>query len=216
MIEQDDNYVVDKPLLTIDRGSNATFHVRMNEGFLFDACSYSNYQVILEGAQDVSLTFMDVKYSMVVSIYTKKKEEKKDEPTSSNNSSIVIEDSSIISSSEPLMKGELNYHAGAGSFISSEEEVMVVPVKGVHLRENSLNGYDYLQEKPGYQLDCWNTKADGSGENVYFGSRVPYNTSDLYPVYLPESSSEDFTFELKDKGYQITGYLGTQTEVVIP
>ena len=222
MIEPDDSYVVDTPLLKIERGSDATFHVRMNEGYLFDACSYENYQVITSGTQDISLTFMDVKYSMVVSIYTKK-ENKKDNPNSSSshpsssiNNSSTIEESSIVSSGRPLTEIDLNYHAGTSSFISTSEESIAVSYKGEHLRTNALNGYEYLKEKTGYQFDCWNTKADGSGENVYFGSKVPYDTTDLYPVYLEESPSSDFTFSLKHKGYEITSYVGNDTEVVIP
>ena len=40
-----------------------------------------------------------------------------------------------------------------------------------HLRTNTPLGQQMFH-RPGYQPLCWNTKADGSGENIAFGSRV--------------------------------------------
>ena len=209
MMEEGQSYFVSDPIQEIDKGEDVTFHVRINPDYIFDSCSYRNYQV-KEEDHKLILTLLDIKYSLIVSLSLK---EVKEEASFSSTEKI---DDSSSSPSLPIIKEYMNYHAGLSSFLSTEEETLPIAIENHHLRENAINGYQYYQNKDGYQFDCFNTKEDNSGENVYFGSRIPYGVKDLYPVFLKETDVNDFSFEEGTNGYMITSYLADEEEVIIP
>ena len=103
-----------------------------------------------------------------------------------------------------------DYHTGTGEAISVWEE-------SPHLYFNTLPYEDQFQ-KEGFAAIGWNTRPDGSGTSVSFGSRIDHRDRshlDLYVQYLPESPAGDFTWRREGGEAVITGYHGTG-DVIIP
>lgn len=90
-----------------------------------------------------------------------------------------------------------------------------LPVYRYHRRENSINGYLYF-DREGYLPLCWNTKADFSGTDISFGSRVPSDVFSLYMRWEKETDVSDFSYEVIDDGIRIDGYHGKEESVVVP
>ena len=231
LIEPDNTYTVSTPFREIERGDDVSFFINLKEGYRFLSCSYDDYQVEEEMDHDVFLQIFDVDYSVTISIKTEKIEEGNPDPISSSDTgdSSTPSDSEISSdpdtgeepstgnnSDVPLPEDEMHYYSLQGSFIQTSDKAISMEIKQYHLRENSLNGYEYLKPIKGYQLDCWNTKEDLRGENVYFGSRIPYGVKDLYAKYIKESPITDFNFEISGDTYKVSKYLGKEEEVVLP
>ncbi|MGN0999983.1 MAG: hypothetical protein ACI4PO_10560 [Faecousia sp.] len=102
-----------------------------------------------------------------------------------------------------------DYHIGA-------EEAVSVLEEGPHLYFNALPYKDPFQ-KEGFAAIGWNTRPDGSGTSVGFGSRIDHRDCshlDLYVQYLPESPAEDFTWREEGGEAVITGYHGTGDAVI--
>ena len=70
------------------------------------------------------------------------------------------------------------YHANGGESYNEKENIRS-PLDAIHLRQNSLDGTELFYKK-GYLAIGWNTKMDGSGRYVPFGSRIPYGVTDLF------------------------------------
>lgn len=103
-----------------------------------------------------------------------------------------------------------DYHIGSEEAISVLEE-------SPHLYFNTLPYQEQFQ-KEGFAAIGWNTRPDGSGTAVGFGSRIDHRDCshlDLYVQYLPESPAEAFTWREEGGEAVITGYHGTG-DVVIP
>ena len=106
------------------------------------------------------------------------------------------------------------YHANGGESYNEKENIRS-PLDAIHLRQNSLDGTELFYKK-GYLAIGWNTKMDGSGQYVPFGSRIPYGVTDLFVQWEKESDSSLFLKKKIGPEWMITQYLGTETEVVVP
>lgn len=97
------------------------------------------------------------------------------------------------------------------------EDVELVYDLRTRLRPNTLTD-DGTFSRAGYTLTGWNTAPDGSGERVGLGSRatVPQDGLTLYAQWAQWSPEADFTYETGEDGAAVTGYVGTDTKVVVP
>ncbi len=83
---------------------------------------------------------------------------------------------------------------------------------------NTLPEQGYFK-RDGYLLTGYNTKADGTGEDVSLGSKVTANGQgkiDLYCVWEKFAPETDFEVRNAGSNVYITAYKGTETNVVVP
>lgn len=116
----------------------------------------------------------------------------------------------------------MNYSLNGGLTFEGEEELTFdYRLFGKRIRPNSLLNDSYFIRQ-GYFLESYNTKQDGSGIRIGIGSRIDTELFDenknirLYCIWLKESNSNDFEFELINNQVSIIGYSGTDKDVVIP
>ena len=206
MIEDNRFFQVTKPIVEVKRGEDALFRIEFVQGYTFDSCSYEDYEIHVNQDDSFGLTIQNVYYSVVVSL-TAKKEIK------------VItrseDDQQDSTNTDELDAGHV-YHCGISTFQNRDSDTLNVECSHTHLKDNSLNGYEILNEVEGYQLSGWNTSEDMSGKTILFGSRIPYGIKDLYPIYLKETPLEEFSFVMANDGYHISSYRGAEEWVVVP
>ena len=104
----------------------------------------------------------------------------------------------------------ITYYSG----LSSSNPVKVKKT-GVHLKENSINGYLYFS-RPGYIPLGWNDQSDYSGNLISFGSRIPNDVKKLYLQWEKETDLSLFQFKEVEGGFEISKYLGNDEKVVVP
>ncbi len=68
--------------------------------------------------------------------------------------------------------------------------------------------------REGYIQTGWNTKADGTGEHIGFGSRT--RCDELYAEWAQETPEEAFSYECTEDSAIVTGYHGTGRVCVLP
>lgn len=108
------------------------------------------------------------------------------------------------------------YHPNGGEIIhGSGLDYVSVPKRFSHLRENAINAYQYFR-RDGYQPIGFNTKEDLSGDTVSFGSRLSYQYNDYYVEWKKECDAQEFEYVSDYKSVTITGYKGTEEEIIIP
>lgn len=103
------------------------------------------------------------------------------------------------------------YHGDGGESITVEED-------SPHLYFNTLPWREQFRRE-GYLPMGWNTRPDGSGTYVGFGSRIDHTSAshlDLYVQWLPCSEAADFTCRIENGGAVITGYRGSGNVVIPP
>ena len=124
-----------------------------------------------------------------------------------------------LTEESPAARAEscMTYDANGGQLIGDENSFTLTrPVSTSHLRTNTLQGTRYFT-RPGYLQIAWNTRADGSGENIGLGSRYALKNGDtLYAVWLPVTPEEEFDWEASGGQIRITAYHGTGDCIVIP
>ena len=104
------------------------------------------------------------------------------------------------------------YHPGLG-----EGESITVAEDSPHLYFNTLPYREQFQNG-GYLPIGWNTRSDGSGISVGFGSRIDHTAlshMDLYMQWLPCTDASSFFYRVEQQQVIITGYHGAG-DVVIP
>lgn len=104
------------------------------------------------------------------------------------------------------------YHAGYGI-----GESITLWEDSPHLRFNTLP-YQEQFTRNGYTPIGWNTRPDGSGIHIGFGSRIDHRAVqhlDLYAEWLPCTAADNFTFRISESEVSITGYHGTG-DIIIP
>ena len=86
-----------------------------------------------------------------------------------------------------------------------------------HLRPNTATG-EGLFTRDGYTLVSWNTRPDGTGQQIGLGSRtdVPQEALTLYAQWEKWSAAQDFDWTVRDDTVAITGYRGNDATIVIP
>lgn len=101
--------------------------------------------------------------------------------------------------------------------IEDEADVISVLEESPHLYFNTLS-YQQSFSRKGYLPIGWNTREDGTGVGIGFGSRIDHRGQshlDLYLQWLPCSPVRDFTWTQENGAITITGYSGSGN-VVIP
>jgi hypothetical protein len=111
----------------------------------------------------------------------------------------------------------VTYDANGGQAKDSDGKTAVSLAKSTsHLRANSALG-NSLFKRDGYLQDGWNTKADGSGEAILQGSRMPNGISTLYAHWVKETDSSCFEYEILSDNTARINSLKTPTDpLVIP
>ena len=97
------------------------------------------------------------------------------------------------------------------------DEATVTYDTSVHLRPNTSIGTNMFVRE-GYTLTAWNTRPDGTGNQVGLGSRVsvPLKGLTLYAQWAEWSSPSEFAYTLEDDTVTINAYRGNDTCVVVP
>lgn len=102
-------------------------------------------------------------------------------------------------------------------YIANGSDTISVLEESPHLYFNTLP-YQQSFSRDGYLPIGWNTRQDGSGIHVGFGSRIDHRDQshmDLYLQYLPCSPVSDFSWTEHQGEVTITGYSGSG-DLVIP
>ena len=108
---------------------------------------------------------------------------------------------------------EITYEPNGGN----GEAVTMRYDKKPHLRPNTEQGTS-LFERPGYTLACWNTRQDGTGEDIGLGSRVTVSEESLilYAKWEKWTPVSAFSYEVGEEAVAITSYAGEAGMVVVP
>ncbi len=69
-------------------------------------------------------------------------------------------------------------------------------------------------QREGYIQTGWNTKADGTGTHIGFGSRT--DEKELYAEWEKETNPDQFLYEAYGSGIRITGYIGKEDRCILP
>ena len=131
----------------------------------------------------------------------------------------VTEDISFVPNYWDHDPDTIVYWGNGATTKSGDEAVYYHHIRGNHVRLNTIQGTKAFS-RPGYMLDSWNTKADGTGERIGLGSRVKVGNEplDLYAIWKKENEPGDFGFELveAEDAYKVTGCTAIGEDVVIP
>lgn len=105
--------------------------------------------------------------------------------------------------------------ANGGEAIQTEKRIAFA-ISQTHLRTNTPMGQK-LFVREGYAPLCWNTKPDGTGQDIAFGSRVDSAESMvLYMKWVTETPTDELQWQTDGENVTITGWTGKGTCLVIP
>lgn len=108
------------------------------------------------------------------------------------------------------------YADANGGISGTGEQRIALAVSRTHLRTNTPMGQQLFQRE-GFAPLCWNTKPDGSGEDISFGSRTDSVESQvLYMKWIEETSPDLLTWQAQDGEVTVTGWHGQERSLVIP
>ena len=113
---------------------------------------------------------------------------------------------------------QLVYHANGGEIAKAGFDGTDTYSNVFYHNPNTLPEQGYFK-RDGYMLTGYNTKADGTGEEVSLGSKVTANGQgkiDVYCIWEKITPEEDFEVKTTGSNVKITLYKGTDTNVVIP
>ena len=117
------------------------------------------------------------------------------------------------------------YHTNGGELKNSDEDSVTYAFESdVYLYPAALGEWCFRTfERDGYVPIEYNTEPDGSGTPYSIGSRIfeSGNRIDLYVIWEKENAATDFETEYisengENVGVRLIGYIGTDTEAVIP
>ena len=101
--------------------------------------------------------------------------------------------------------GTMYADANGGIPIGGGETRVSFSVSAEHLRTNTPLGQK-LFRREGFVPLCWNTAPDGTGDRIPFGSRTDSEDGKtLYMTWVPQTPSEELTWEIRDGEAWITG-----------
>lgn len=110
----------------------------------------------------------------------------------------------------------ITYQANGGIGKDKTTTTVIIPMTTGHLRTNTALGTQ-LFEREGYVPVGWNTKADGTGEAVGFGSRINRRKDlTLYAQWEKALDRSDFEYDITDGEIRITKYLGSDRVIAVP
>ena len=113
-------------------------------------------------------------------------------------------------------KYEIVYDANGGKCLSENSDKVSICYRGTHQRINTSTGTDIFSRK-GYTLFGWNSRADGSGQNVGLGSRIAWREGlVLYAQWAPWTDEADFVYKEISGFAVITGYTGKEQQICVP
>lgn len=177
---------VSSPTLEIARGKDVVVSLTFKEGLAYASCSYNNSSYLSQAENQGVLTLYQVRYPQQIAIQVAGKQ------------------------------ATLVYDANGGRLLSGTGETFygASSLKN-HPRVNTSRGIDVLT-RSGYQQIAWNSKADGTGEEIGLGSRTTVSMNgvkELHAQWLKTAAEEDFSYrEEKDGSVTLTGYSKTPEE----
>ena len=131
------------------------------------------------------------------------------------------EDSEISGSGDKVVLTLRNVQYSAVVKLSTSYELRIYDPnggKGESVRMAASDTVTNTRTKPfireGYIQTGWNTKPDGSGEHIGFGSRTRCDL--LYAEWMKETPEEKFSYVCTQDSAAVTGYNGTENVCVLP
>ena len=188
VLEDGEGYHVTEPARTVKAGSNVNFTVTLDNSWQFLGTDY-------HGKTDIT---KDNDGKTVELVLHKVK----------YSESICIQ----------VEKGkyEITYDANGGKTLSDKTDKVKKYYCGTHQRINTSIGTD-LFYRYGYTLLGWNTRADGTGEDVGLGSRIAWKAGlVLYAQWTPWTDKADFIYKKVSGFAVITGYSDKAQQICIP
>ena len=124
--------------------------------------------------------------------------------------------SPVPAESTPAPAHALFVDANGGEPLDGGEIRRAFPLDKRQLRTNTPLGQQMFS-RPGFVPLCWNTRPDGAGEDIPFGSRVTARAGDvLYLRWLPATPEESLIWEERDGCARITGCREEMTTLAVP
>ena len=178
-------FTANEKSLSVEYGGTASFTLDMYPGFSISSCSYKDYEVLKKDGE-YTLFLRNVTRPSRVTVYASS------EPKKANKN--------------PVFSCSIRYVFNDGT----EKEKTENYVLSYHIRPNTMNGKGI--ERDGYTLLCWNTRADGTGEDVGLGSRVTVEKGGeltLYGKWAQWEDASDFITRRQGGALLLTGYRGS-------
>ena len=187
-------FTAEEPSRSVPYGGTVSFTLQMREGYAVTGCSYEDYQVTQQDGVCI-LTLQNVTRPARVTVTAAAA------PREVNTN--------------PEFTCAIRYVYNDGTAREKTESYTL----SYHIRPNTMNGSGLIRD--GYTLLCWNTAADGTGEDIGLGSRVTVDadtTLTLYGKWVKWADEKDFVTRRKDGELILTGYRGSGKEemFVIP
>ena len=185
VLEQSESYTTQQSQVETTVGGQVEFLLSPQDGYTLTGTDYPGAQ-LTRTAEGWLLTLDDVRYSAVIRIEASKSD------------------------------WSLTYYANGGQRLDNADanEPVRLPVSQSHLRVNTALGSE-LFSRPGYTLESWNTRPDGSGQRVGLGSRTEPDTT-LYAQWAAWTPEEQFQWTEQNGEAVITGYTGSEECLVVP
>lgn len=177
-------FQVDEPSRSVPYGGDVSFRLTMRAGYTVASCSYEDYAV---SGQDgiYTLTLHHV--------------------TRPGRVTVTASAAPQEANTNPTFTCAIRYIFNDGTVREKTEEYTL----SYHLRPNTFNGSSV--ERDGYTLLCWNTRADGQGEDIGLGSRVTVAQDEcltLYGKWVKWEDANHFITKRQDGALVLTGYRG--------
>lgn len=178
----------------VERGlgsrQTVTLMAKMKDGFLFDGWSQGDALANATAAKPVNAVSKALTYSFEASYET----------TIYLNTSMT-----------------LVYDLNGGALSSGASDREAFSLVFYHNPSTRIEDGSFCRD--GYTLVGYNTKPDGTGEDVSLGGRAQADgapTLTLYCMWEQNTPESDFAYEVSGNTVTITGYTGTAQTVVIP
>ncbi len=187
VIEDNEHLNLTTSIYQAEYGQDLILDLNTIPGFKITGCDYQDY-VLEPTASGYSLTLNDLKYSTVITIYTSKSDL------------------------------QINYYLNCPSISSNLNDSFCEYREQSHISTNTCR-YNDIFDAEGYTLFAWNTSKDGAGTDIPLGSRFNASSNkenNLYGHWAKWTDAALFTYTDNTDGLTITGYCGTDDELIIP
>lgn len=110
----------------------------------------------------------------------------------------------------------LYFDANGGLPLQGTATRVSIPLSRTHLRTNTPMGHT-LFAREGFAPLCWNTRADGSGQRIPFGSRTDsLGGTILYMEWIPLTAPDTLQWVEEDGAAVVTGWTGSGDTLALP